>query len=90
MKDGGVIQLPADDEAAALIRLDQLDQQSRILDLGFARIDLRDPDMVAVRPRERRGRLSRGAGSQARPERLEQRGRARRSRRPNAARPATG
>ena len=31
------------------MRLDQLDQQSRVLDLGFARIDLRDPEMVAVR-----------------------------------------
>jgi len=51
MKDGGIIQLPAADEDSALIRLDQLDQQSRILDLGFARIDLRDPEMVLVRPR---------------------------------------
>ena len=32
--------------------LDQLDQRSRILELGFARIDLRDPDMIAVRPRD--------------------------------------
>lgn len=52
LKDGGVVQLPATDEDAALIRLDQLDQASRILDLGFSRIDLRDPQMVAVRPRE--------------------------------------
>lgn len=52
LKDGGLIQLPATDEEAALIRLDQLDQQSRILDLGFSRIDLRDPEMVAVRPRQ--------------------------------------
>jgi cell division protein FtsQ len=37
---------------AALIRLDLLDQTSRILDLGFTRIDLRDPQMVAVRPKE--------------------------------------
>jgi len=51
MKDGGIIQLPATDEDSALIRLDQLDQRSRILDLGFARIDLRDPEMVLVRPR---------------------------------------
>ena len=51
LKDGGIIQLPAADEDSALIRLDQLDQQSRILDLGFARIDLRDPEMVLVRPR---------------------------------------
>lgn len=51
-KDGALIQLPASDEAAALDRLDRLDEQSRILDLGFARIDLRDPDLVAVRPRD--------------------------------------
>jgi cell division protein FtsQ len=52
LKDGAIVQLPANDEEAALIRLDQLDQQSRILDLGFSRIDLRDPEMVAVRPRQ--------------------------------------
>ena len=52
LKDGGVVQLPPTDEDSALIRLDQLDQASRILDLGFSRIDLRDPQMVAVRPRE--------------------------------------
>jgi cell division protein FtsQ len=52
LKDGAIVQLPATDEEAALIRLDQLDQQSRILDLGFSRIDLRDPQMVAVRPRQ--------------------------------------
>jgi cell division protein FtsQ len=51
-KDGGLIQLPADGEDTALQQLDKLDQQSRILDLGFARIDLRDPELVAVRPRE--------------------------------------
>jgi cell division protein FtsQ len=52
LKDGTIVQLPASDEEAALVRLDQLDQQSRILDLGFSRIDLRDPEMVAVRPRQ--------------------------------------
>lgn len=52
MKDGGVIQLPADGEADALARLERLDQKSRILSLGFARIDLRDPEVIAVRPRE--------------------------------------
>ena len=52
LKDGTIVQLPATNEEAALIRLDQLDQQSRILDLGFSRIDLRDPEMVAVRPRQ--------------------------------------
>lgn len=52
MKDGGLIQLPAVGEEEALMQLEQLDQRSRILDLGFARIDLRNPDVVAVRPRE--------------------------------------
>lgn len=52
MKDGSLIQLPATGEDAALIQLDQLDQKSRILELGFERIDLRDPSLVAVRPRE--------------------------------------
>ncbi|MGA0599651.1 cell division protein FtsQ/DivIB [Caulobacter sp. KR2-114] len=55
LKDGGLIQLPAAGEEAALIRLDQLDDKSRILELGFARIDLRDPEMVAVRPRASTG-----------------------------------
>ena len=53
LKDNTLVQLPATDEEAALLRLDQLDQSSRILDLNFARIDLRDPEMVAVRPREK-------------------------------------
>jgi len=51
LKDGALIQLPAGEEQAALIRLDQLDRKSRILDLALARIDLRDPEMVVVRPR---------------------------------------
>lgn len=51
LKDGALIQLPAVDEDAALIQLDQLDRRGRLLELGFARIDLRNPDMVAVRPR---------------------------------------
>jgi cell division protein FtsQ len=51
MKDGGLIQLPAEGEDAALARLDKLDGRSRILELGFERIDLRDPELVAVRPR---------------------------------------
>jgi len=52
LKDGGLIQLPAEGEESALIQLDQLDQKARILDLGFSRIDLRDPEMVAVRPKD--------------------------------------
>ena len=51
LKDGGLIQLPADGEESALIQLDQLDEKERVLDLGFERIDLRDPELVAVRPR---------------------------------------
>ena len=51
LKDGSLIQLPATGEDAALIQLDQLDQRARLLELGFERIDLRDPQMVAVRPR---------------------------------------
>jgi len=51
LKDGAIIQLPAVGEDSALIQLDQLDQKARVLDLGFERVDLRDPDTVAVRPR---------------------------------------
>lgn len=51
LKDGAIIQLPAVGEDSALIQLDQIDQKSRILDLGFERIDLRNPEMLAVRPR---------------------------------------
>jgi cell division protein FtsQ len=52
LKDGSLIQLPAQNEDAALIQLDQLDQKNRLLDLGFQRVDLRDPEMIAVRPRD--------------------------------------
>ncbi|MFN3522149.1 MAG: cell division protein FtsQ/DivIB [Phenylobacterium sp.] len=52
LKDGSLVQLPAVDEEAALIQLEQLDRRARILELGFERIDLRDPNMVAVRPRD--------------------------------------
>lgn len=50
LKDGSLIQLPAIDQESALIRLDALDQRERLLDLGFARVDLRTPEEVAVRP----------------------------------------
>ena len=50
-KDGSLIQLPAIGQDSALIQLDQLDQKDRLLDLGFERIDLRDPEMIVVRPR---------------------------------------
>jgi len=52
LRDGALIQLPALDEQHALMRLDQLDARARVLQLGFAKIDLRDPEMIAVRPRE--------------------------------------
>lgn len=52
LKDGSLVQLPAVDEESALIQLDQLEERQQILTLGFARIDLREPGMVAVRPRE--------------------------------------
>ena len=52
LKDGGIIQLPAEGTDSALIQLDQLEQKARVIELGFERIDLRDPDMVAVRPKE--------------------------------------
>ena len=52
LKDGSLVQLPAVDEGSAMIQLEQLDQRSRILELGFERIDLRDPSVVAVRPRD--------------------------------------
>ena len=51
LKDGSIIQLPAMGEEEALTQLDELDRRQRLLDLGFARIDLRDPEMIAVRPR---------------------------------------
>ncbi|WP_337188698.1 cell division protein FtsQ/DivIB [Phenylobacterium sp.] len=51
MKDGALVQLPAAEEEQALMKLEQLDLRSRILELGFERIDLRNPDTIAVRPR---------------------------------------
>ena len=52
LKDGSLIQRPAVDQESALIRLDAMDQRERLLDLGFARVDLRTPEEVAVRPSE--------------------------------------
>ena len=51
LKDGGIIQLPAQREDSALIQFDQLEQKSRLLEAGFDRIDLRDPEMITVRPK---------------------------------------
>ena len=50
LKDGSLIQLPATNQDAALIQLDEIDHRRRLLELGFARIYLRTPEEVAVRP----------------------------------------
>jgi cell division protein FtsQ len=52
LKDASLVQLPADGEDAALIQLDRLDRDQRVLELGFSRIDLRTGDPV-VRPKGR-------------------------------------
>jgi len=52
LKDGSLIQLPSTGEDQALMQLEQLDKRSHILELGFDRIDLRNPELVAVRPRQ--------------------------------------
>ena len=51
LKDGGIIQLPAAREDSALIQFDQLEQKSRLLETGFDRVDLRDSEMITVRPK---------------------------------------
>ena len=51
LKDGGVIQLAAADEAGSLARLDRLDESAKVLDLGIARLDLRDANFTVARPR---------------------------------------
>jgi len=51
LRSGGLIQLPALEEAAALRRLDELDRTSGLMRIGFERLDLRDPAVMAVRPR---------------------------------------
>lgn len=56
LKDGGVIQLDGADESGSLARLDRLDRESKILDLGLARIDLRNSKFTVVRPRGETGR----------------------------------
>ncbi len=66
LKDGGVIELPAEDPEAALSRLDSLDSQGQVLQLGLARIDLRDPEMTVVRLRPPSDDpATHGGGSQA-------------------------
>ena len=51
LKDQSLIQLPAEGEDAALMRLDQLERDQQVLSLGFSRIDLKTPD-VRIRPRD--------------------------------------
>jgi len=51
LKDGGVVQLASGDEAGSLARLDRLDQSARVLDLGLARLDLRDANFTVARSR---------------------------------------
>jgi cell division protein FtsQ len=60
LKDGSLIQLPSATEEAALQELEKLDTRQRILDLGFERIDLRNPDVVAVRPRPKSNPVASG------------------------------
>ncbi|CAN5183546.1 cell division protein FtsQ [soil metagenome] len=52
LKDGAIVKLPAVGEESALIQLDLLDRNQRVLELGFERIDLRTPEMVVVRRRD--------------------------------------
>lgn len=52
LRDGLVIQLPADHVNDALTRLDRLDARTQIFDLGLARLDLRTPEMMLVRRKE--------------------------------------
>jgi len=51
LRSGGVILLPAHEEAEALRRLDDLDRASGLMKIGFDRLDLRVPEAVAIRPR---------------------------------------
>jgi cell division protein FtsQ len=50
LKNGAVIKLPALNQDQALARLDVLMNQQRVLDQGFASIDLLDPDSLVVVP----------------------------------------
>ena len=50
LHDHGVILLPSSGEPAALERLDRLDRTARVLDLGLARIDLRNQHFTVLRP----------------------------------------
>ena len=52
LKNGAVIKLPALNQEQAMARLDILIAQQRVLDQGFASIDLLDPDSLVVVPLE--------------------------------------
>jgi cell division protein FtsQ len=52
LKNGTVIKLPALGQDQALARLDSLINQRRVLDQGFAEIDLLDPNALQVIPLE--------------------------------------
>lgn len=52
LKNGAVIKLPALNQEQAMARLDVLMSQQRVLDQGFASIDLLDPDSLVVVPLE--------------------------------------
>jgi cell division protein FtsQ len=49
LRDGAVVLLPETGEGAALSRLDSLDRTARVLDLGLARIDLRNQHFTVIR-----------------------------------------
>ncbi len=57
LRDGSLVQLPAQGEDAALIQLDRLDRDQRVLELGFSRIDLRTGDPL-VRAKGRDGSVA--------------------------------
>jgi cell division protein FtsQ len=50
LKNGAIIKLPALNQDQALARLDALIAQRRVLDQGFAEIDLLDPEALQVIP----------------------------------------
>jgi cell division protein FtsQ len=50
LKNGTIIKLPAIDQDQALARLDSLMNQRRVLDQGFAEIDMLDPTALQVIP----------------------------------------
>ena len=50
LKNGAAIKLPALNQEQAMARLDVLMTQQRVLDQGFASIDLLDPDSLVVVP----------------------------------------